>query len=154
YYDARSGHWLSQDPLGFAAGDSNLYRYVANDPLGFLDPFGTDRWWFADPNAGYVTYPVWGLWSDLWYLGGSGPSKAQVQAPVAPGFEQRGGDPFPDHPLKMGDEIDGATWEWYNDLWRQARIAIAVTAVEVGPILLPDAELFELMMSEGRAGMK
>ena len=26
------GRFVSQDPKGFAAGDANLYRYVANDP--------------------------------------------------------------------------------------------------------------------------
>ena len=30
YYDPRTGKWTSQDPLGFDAGDSNLYRYAAN----------------------------------------------------------------------------------------------------------------------------
>jgi RHS repeat-associated protein len=40
YYDPKTGRWLSQDPLGFDAGDSNLYRYVLNDPLGGTDPSG------------------------------------------------------------------------------------------------------------------
>ena len=26
YYDATTGRWISQDPMGFDAGDSNLYR--------------------------------------------------------------------------------------------------------------------------------
>jgi RHS repeat-associated protein len=30
YYDAATGRWISQDPMGFDAGDSNLYRYVNN----------------------------------------------------------------------------------------------------------------------------
>src|SRR5204863_5417406 len=34
YYDATTGRWISQDPLGFDAGDSNLYRYVNNRPTG------------------------------------------------------------------------------------------------------------------------
>jgi hypothetical protein len=29
------------DPLGFAAGDTNLYRYVTNDPENYTDPSGT-----------------------------------------------------------------------------------------------------------------
>ena len=41
YYNASTGSWLSQDPLGFAGGDSNLYRYVGNDPTGLTDPNGT-----------------------------------------------------------------------------------------------------------------
>jgi RHS repeat-associated protein len=32
--------FLQTDPLGFAAGDQNLYRFVANGPTGGLDPFG------------------------------------------------------------------------------------------------------------------
>jgi uncharacterized protein RhaS with RHS repeats len=39
-YDARVGRWLSEDPLGFAAGDTNVYRYVANDPTDATDPGG------------------------------------------------------------------------------------------------------------------
>ena len=36
------GRWLSNDPLGFAAGDTNIYRYSRNGPLGSLDPSGLD----------------------------------------------------------------------------------------------------------------
>ncbi len=32
WYDSKTGRWLSEDPLGFAAGDANLYRYVWNQP--------------------------------------------------------------------------------------------------------------------------
>ncbi|HBJ39162.1 MAG TPA: hypothetical protein DDZ51_31330, partial [Planctomycetaceae bacterium] len=28
WYDPTIGRWISQDPIGFAAGDANLYRYV------------------------------------------------------------------------------------------------------------------------------
>src|SRR5262249_49496098 len=40
YYDAATGRWISQDPLGFDAGDSNLYRYVNNRPTQYTDPTG------------------------------------------------------------------------------------------------------------------
>lgn len=40
YYDAKTGRWVSQDPLGFDAGDSNLYRYVKNLPTQSTDPTG------------------------------------------------------------------------------------------------------------------
>jgi hypothetical protein len=39
----RSCTWLgiiSKDPIGFAAGDANLYRYVGNDPVNSIDPDG------------------------------------------------------------------------------------------------------------------
>ena len=40
YYDQNTGRWISQDPMGFDAGDSNLYRYVNNGPTGATDPSG------------------------------------------------------------------------------------------------------------------
>jgi RHS repeat-associated protein len=40
WYDPAQGRWLSQDPIGFAAGDVNLYRYVGNHPTYSTDPSG------------------------------------------------------------------------------------------------------------------
>ncbi len=40
WYDAKSGRWMNQDPIGFAAGDANLYRYVRNEPMASRDPSG------------------------------------------------------------------------------------------------------------------
>jgi RHS repeat-associated protein len=40
WYDPQAGRWDSEDPTGFTAGDSNLYRYVANDPTNATDPTG------------------------------------------------------------------------------------------------------------------
>ena len=35
-----TGRWDSEDPLGFAAGDANLDRYVANSPAIYVDQSG------------------------------------------------------------------------------------------------------------------
>ena len=40
WYNPQDERWESQDPLGFKAGDSNLYRYVANRPVDLVDPTG------------------------------------------------------------------------------------------------------------------
>ena len=40
YYDASVGRWISEDPIGFAAGDSNLARYGMNSPTNVTDPSG------------------------------------------------------------------------------------------------------------------
>jgi RHS repeat-associated protein len=40
YLDPTTGRWTTQDPLGFAAGDANLYRYVGNRPTLATDPSG------------------------------------------------------------------------------------------------------------------
>jgi uncharacterized protein RhaS with RHS repeats len=36
------GRWISQDPIGFDAGDANLYRYVGNEATGATDPSGQE----------------------------------------------------------------------------------------------------------------
>ncbi|NEZ56463.1 RHS repeat-associated core domain-containing protein [Adonisia turfae] len=40
YYDPTVGRFLSEDPLGFDAGDANLYRYVFHSPTNYTDPSG------------------------------------------------------------------------------------------------------------------
>ena len=40
WYDAKVGRWISEDPIGFAAGDANIYRYFGNGPTNFIDPSG------------------------------------------------------------------------------------------------------------------
>ncbi|WP_157732174.1 RHS repeat domain-containing protein [Thermogutta terrifontis] len=40
WYDATVGRWLSEDPIGFAGGDGNLYRYVGNVTQSRVDPLG------------------------------------------------------------------------------------------------------------------
>ncbi len=77
WYDPHSGRWLSEDPIGFAGGDSNLYRYVGNSPTNYTDPSGLLH---ATPPPGYFDDPVWGdvnrdLWNRTWSLrvhGGEG----------------------------------------------------------------------------------
>ena len=49
YYRARYYHtdlqrFISEDPIGFGGGgDWNLYAYVANNPIRFNDPSGTEK---------------------------------------------------------------------------------------------------------------
>jgi len=38
YLDPTLGRWTTQDPLGFAAGDANPYRYVGNRATLAMDP--------------------------------------------------------------------------------------------------------------------
>jgi pimeloyl-ACP methyl ester carboxylesterase len=39
-YDPTIGRWTSEDPVGFSAGDADLYRYVGNNPTNETDPSG------------------------------------------------------------------------------------------------------------------
>jgi RHS repeat-associated protein len=40
YYDPSVGRFISEDPAGFGAGDTNLYRYVGNNSTNATDPTG------------------------------------------------------------------------------------------------------------------
>ena len=42
YYNSELGRWPSRDPLG-EEGGLNLFVFVGNDPLGYVDPFGDVR---------------------------------------------------------------------------------------------------------------
>jgi RHS repeat-associated protein len=48
YLDTFTGKFISEDPISFQGGDSNLYRYVANNSLNSVDPTG---------NYGRLLYP-------------------------------------------------------------------------------------------------
>ncbi len=42
FYDGNLGRFISEDPIGFAGGDVNLYGYVKSKPLKYRDPRGLD----------------------------------------------------------------------------------------------------------------
>ncbi len=46
WYDAKAGGWMSKDPIGLTAADTNASRYCGNCPLMFSDPVGLQVWLF------------------------------------------------------------------------------------------------------------
>ena len=58
-YDASIGRWTAKDPILFSGGDANLYGYVMQDPVNFIDSSGLNRTGplldvpdYIDPNTG------------------------------------------------------------------------------------------------------
>ncbi|MFQ3649983.1 MAG: RHS repeat-associated core domain-containing protein [Gemmataceae bacterium] len=63
-YSPTLGRWTSLDPLGYDAGDVNLYRYVGNTPTGRIDPMGLD---WAETVASWIGVDNVRSWDN--YLG-------------------------------------------------------------------------------------
>jgi RHS repeat-associated protein len=77
YYNPGSGRWISQDPIGFVADDTNLYRYVGNDPTQAQDPAGLQ----ATGGPGIPDYvPRYPLGLDRW--GKRQPPRPTIWPPV------------------------------------------------------------------------
>ena len=58
-YSPVLGQFTQRDPMGYAAGDENLYRYVDNDPTDRTDPTGL-MVSVVDPS----TFVATGTWKD------------------------------------------------------------------------------------------
>ncbi|MEC7278137.1 MAG: RHS repeat-associated core domain-containing protein [Bdellovibrionota bacterium] len=43
-YNPELGRFISEDPLGKSNDDLNMYIYVRNNPLYYIDPFGEVSW--------------------------------------------------------------------------------------------------------------
>jgi len=61
YYDYYAGRFLQPDPIGYDDG-LNMYAYVGNGPLIWVDPLGLSRFWRWKRNwFTVVTSPVHGI---------------------------------------------------------------------------------------------
>jgi len=54
YYSPQTGRFISEDPIGWASGQTNAYAYVGGNPVQFNDPYGLhkgDQWYgYNDKN--------------------------------------------------------------------------------------------------------
>ena len=81
WFDPRIGRFISEDPIGFAAGDANLSRYVGNSTPNAVDPSGL----FGIP-ASYADLPTEVVAS----------LPAHVQDPFGASEESSLADPYPE----------------------------------------------------------
>ena len=50
HYDPQTGRFLTRDPIGYDGG-VNLYSYTANNPVNWMDPYGTSVWGIVSATA-------------------------------------------------------------------------------------------------------
>lgn len=60
YYSPMMGGFISEDPIGFAGGQSSFYAYAGSDPLNFSDPSGKD---LISGGIGAVVGGAWGFFN-------------------------------------------------------------------------------------------
>jgi RHS repeat-associated protein len=78
YYNPQTGRYITPDPIGLEGG-INLFAYVGNNPLSYVDPMGL---WFDDM---YQTYQ--GSSSSLWALAPNIPQPAvNISAGIGDAF--------------------------------------------------------------------
>jgi RHS repeat-associated protein len=70
FYHPNLGRFMQSDPLGFDAGDMNLFRYCGNDPVNGRDPFGLETNYEAhesssDPSHDFDWDVRYGMTEDL-----------------------------------------------------------------------------------------
>lgn len=82
YYQPSFGRFVSRDPIGYMGG-LNLYDYVRNNPLVFVDPFGLDKtYWDIGDNGRWG--PRNGNWGGGNWSGGWVPSEHNGQSGPLP----------------------------------------------------------------------
>ncbi len=107
WYDPATGRWLSRDPIGFGAGDVNLYRYVGNGPTNNADPSG-----FVDSPIPFYVLP----WNDF-----PGFERKRFQGSEGQGmFAMRNW--IKSDPARARNFFESFSREW-GDLVREASIA-------------------------------
>ncbi len=102
-----TGRWTSLDPSGFSAGDTDLYRYVENEPSYMIDPNGLqDK---EGLNGGLINWPMRKpvgparLWPD-------GPSGTEFSVPDSAGNPITIWGPNPGAPENLQFNCHGLTF--------------------------------------------
>jgi len=71
-YNPDTGRWTAKDPILFAGGDTDLYGYVTNDPVSWIDPLGLDATILINTAGGRSVFhgPTNGNWGGGCWSGG------------------------------------------------------------------------------------
>ncbi|MFM0045469.1 RHS repeat-associated core domain-containing protein [Paraburkholderia sediminicola] len=69
YYSPQTGRFISEDPVGWASGQTNAYAYVNGNPVSLYDPFGL---WSISGGVHVVVGGQGTLYGDGWSITGVG----------------------------------------------------------------------------------
>jgi RHS repeat-associated protein len=59
YFSPQTGRFISEDPIGWASGQTNAYAYGGGNPVQFTDPFGESKLMpiTGGPRGGFIVHP-------------------------------------------------------------------------------------------------
>ncbi|RMG32193.1 MAG: RHS repeat-associated core domain-containing protein, partial [Planctomycetota bacterium] len=92
WYDPTAGRFISEDPVGFAAGDANISRYAGNNSPNLRDPSGMDwldvyaNWFNGVFGSGYSQSVGEAVYDGLTYAGVTDEYLAEMSAWEAAGW--------------------------------------------------------------------
>jgi RHS repeat-associated protein len=145
WYDAAVGRWVSEDPIGFAAGDANLARYVGNASTIVVDPTGLDEtpalqtdqanYLIAQVPNGDQSGPQYGQPRPQ-----SGSSTPKPILPIVSG---------PDIPFQLSGEkptaiTPGTVWLMILDRPKEDPLVYLIPPIELPPVILGRPTVMQL----------
>jgi RHS repeat-associated protein len=127
-YDLVTGRFTGLDPLGFAAGDHNLYRYVFNAPTTLVDASGDVAGLQIPVGLGWMVYHTGGRpdfnpargfgevrWPVTWHLRGLGEAGSIVQLMhIYEGVDERNMRWGPPRNPQEGPEPEPTVWVYFE----------------------------------------
>ncbi len=140
WYDPATSRWVSEDPIGFAAGDPNLYRYVGNSPAGAVDPSGLWDW-----KVGGLTPGQWahagGVLLYEWGANGYRAGEALVTLEAGRAMGERA---VLLSQNESGNTFDGGADDWVRFSHNMLEEVTGANAIADGAVGIDSAYYFEL----------
>lgn len=112
-YSATLMRWVANDPIGFGGGQTNLYAFIGNGPVGATDPYGLDRYVMPGLIHGYLIV-------DSWYRDKDGKWKvgSRVRFDFSMDYEAHSRVPwFPDEGIFIANLVCCASCGGYGKVW-------------------------------------
>jgi RHS repeat-associated protein len=104
-YDPFTGRWTAKDPIDFNGGSSNLYAYVGNDPINWVDSSGL-RWEYSQ-TTGELRYVDENGDSTLIATGYSGTNRNGYNSRNNPTEQwRRDNGPIPQGQWRIGEQTN------------------------------------------------
>jgi RHS repeat-associated protein len=140
YLDLVLARFISQDPIGFNAGDANLYRYVGNEPTMATDPSGLRGWEIGGLTPGQWTYAT----GVLFYEWGANGYRAGRGLVTGEAGRHMGNRAVAMSQNQSGNKFDGDAGDWWRFTCKMSQEMVGANSIAEGAVGVDMAEMREL----------